>query len=389
MNPSGPNRPTPDWPPWGGAEPWSATDVWPAGWYADPWQSGRERRWTGSAWTPETRGAIGPAISGLGGPPAGPIAPQPEAAAAVATKTPATGWSRGRLIALVATLAVIAMIVGFTVTYVAADDSPANETQSTLPPSDTTTPAQPPTSNTSPSSGSTPSSGTTTPGVETPGSGSSGNGGNSGGGSANGQQPADPSADVLEQLVVRQSDVSPSGLVVPSDGGDSVAGAPTLDLCNGTFPSESSRSGRLQVVAIDPTGTPFLSTEAVLYRDAAATSQAFAELRAVVAACPSTPVESPVGESPVTTKFNAAPDNAWPQVAGVERQAYDFTTTDSTGETRHSVAVYLRRGRALVGVYFRTADTTQASVDGNTTIPSIVNVFAERLAAVPASAIGA
>jgi hypothetical protein len=73
----------------------------------------------------------------------------------------------------------------------------------------------------------------------------------------------------------------------------------------------------------------------------------------------------------------------------VQRQAYDFTMTDDIGETNHGVAVYLRRGRALMGLYFQSPNGAQPAVDGNTTVQSIVNVFAKRLAAVPASSIGA
>jgi hypothetical protein len=131
-----------------------------------------------------------------------------------------------------------------------------------------------------------------------------------------------------------------------------------------------------------------MSTEAVLYRDAAATSQAFSELRSVVAHCPATPVTSPVGEPTVAMKFNAAPDKSWARVAGVTRQAYDFTATDDTGASSHGIAVYLRRGRALLGLYFSSPNAAQSPVAGKTTIPSIVNLFAQRLASVPASSVG-
>jgi hypothetical protein len=51
------------------------------------------------------------------------------------------------------------------------------------------------------------------------------------------------------------------------------------------------------------------------------------------------------------------------------------------------VAVYLRRGRALVGVYFSNPDSTTAVVEGHTTLPDIVNVFAARLAKLPVAAV--
>jgi hypothetical protein len=253
-------------------------------------------------------------------------------------------------------LAIVALIVGFTVTYVAADTS-KNTTSATRPPA--TSPTQPPRAGTSP------------------------------GGSSGAAQSPDPSAKVVQKLVVQQSDVQRPNSVVLSDGGESVAAAPTLDLCNGTYGSESLRTARLQVDEVDGSGKQVFSTEAVLYRDATATSQAFSELRSVVAHCPSTPVPSPVGEPTVTTKFNGRPDTAWTQIPGVERQAYAFTVTDSTGSSTPGLAVYLRRGRALMGLYFATPDGAQPSIAGNTSVSTIVTHFAKRLAAVPASTIGA
>ena len=84
---------------------------------------------------------------------------------------------------------------------------------------------------------------------------------------------------------------------------------------------------------------------------------------------------------------NPAPDASWPQVAGVQRQAYDFTTTDEQGNSSESVAVYLRRGRALLGVYFSNPGQPQPAVDGQTTVAGIVDVLAKRMAALPTSVV--
>jgi hypothetical protein len=197
----------------------------------------------------------------------------------------------------------------------------------------------------------------------------------------------DPGASALAGLVVRQSDVPSDVTVAPIDGGTTVAGGATLDLCNGTFPSESQRTARLQVAADDALGDEALSTEAVLYRTAAGTAQAFTELRSVAANCPAAPVVSPIGEPTTTTRFNAAPDSGWPQVPTVERLAFDFVTVDQSGQANHSEAVYLRRGRVLEGIYFPTAGGTQSAVDNQTTVPAIVNVFATRIAQLSASVV--
>jgi hypothetical protein len=192
----------------------------------------------------------------------------------------------------------------------------------------------------------------------------------------------DPSAGLLAGLIVSDADVGPSLTVTGLQGGNGLT-QPTLDLCNGTYPSESKRTARLQVAAIDGRGDTALSTEAVLYSSGAGTAAAFSELKATAAACPA----GPVGQPPVTTRFGPAPDGAWPQVPSVERLAFEFDSINATGERSHSVAVYLRRGRALLGVYFSHADAPSAVVERQTALADIVNVFATRMAKLPVAAI--
>ncbi|HET9772619.1 MAG TPA: hypothetical protein VFS16_17115, partial [Acidimicrobiia bacterium] len=107
-------------------------------------------------------------------------------------------------------------------------------------------------------------------------------------------QSKDPSAGLLAQLIVTDADVGPTLTVAGLRGGNGLS-QPTLDLCNATYPSESQRTARLQVVAVDQTGETALSTEAVLYSSGAGTTTAFAELKAIAASCPDEPVESPLG----------------------------------------------------------------------------------------------
>jgi len=198
---------------------------------------------------------------------------------------------------------------------------------------------------------------------------------------------ADPSGSALFSLIVTQDDVAAPSKVALLPGGNGVSRA-TLDLCNGRFPSESQRTARLQDVVTDGGGEQPLSTEAVLYGGPAGPAQAFSELAAVSAACPATPVAGPNGAPPVVTRFDPAPDGTWPQTTTVSRMAFDFTTTDALGRTSHTIAVYLQRGRVLMGVYFFHPDGIQASVAGQTTIPGIVAVFAGRMAALPTSVVG-
>jgi hypothetical protein len=199
--------------------------------------------------------------------------------------------------------------------------------------------------------------------------------------------PTDPSAKALGSIVVSQADVASSLSVELLPHGNQVSGQPTLDLCNGTFASEKLRRARLQVVAVDPQGTAVLSTEAVLYANPAAADQAMAELKSTAASCPARPVTSPVGEPTVTTKFNGPPDRAWSSVPDVDREAFDFVTTDASGRSEHSVTVYLRRGRALLGLYFPAPDAPLPAVAGRTTLEADAALFATRLARLPASVV--
>ena len=117
---------------------------------------------------------------------------------------------------------------------------------------------------------------------------------------------APPSTDtsVLSRLIVQQSDVGPTLNVVLLPSGDQTS-QPTLDLCNGSYATESQRTARLQDIVQDTSGTSVVSTEAVLYGTPAESAQAFAELKSVAAKCPQSPVASPVGEPTVTTHFDA------------------------------------------------------------------------------------
>jgi hypothetical protein len=211
-------------------------------------------------------------------------------------------------------------------------------------------------------------------------------GGNAPGGGSNAPAtPASPTDRALAEAGLRQEDLGRGLSLTLIPGGNSPAGGPTLDLCNGKFPSESERRARVQVAAVDDQGDASLSTEAVQYTNAAATEQAFKELQSVAASCPNTPVRSPDGEEPVTTHFRAAPDGSWAHVDGVDRLAYDFDTTSASGDRQQSIAVYLRRGRVLMGIYFPKPDGTQTAVTGQSTVEGIVKLLEQRVADLPDS----
>lgn len=190
---------------------------------------------------------------------------------------------------------------------------------------------------------------------------------------------------MLDGLIVQQSDLGYTDEVVPLRDGDDAVNAPTLDLCNGTYPTEGSRVARRQVAVFGLRGNLRLSTEAVTYRDTATSAQAFEELKRAAARCPQDPVPSAAGTSS-TTRLKAAPDTGWRDTAGVDRLAYDLEEIDEDDYATRSIVVYLRRDRALMGLYFYTPADPPV-VQARIAIEDIVNVFAQRLADVPRSAV--
>jgi len=347
------------------------TGTWPPGWYPDPWTAGQYRYWSGQTWTADTN-RWGPLSANAGRASGGAdeaTDPGPSPATPISS---GYGWptpprhdvtsddvlARRRRVPIVAGVMalVVAVVASGAVGY--AIDSHSHARSTAQPPSNTFPSVPGASSNTAPT---------------VPGSGIS----------------HDRYRQALNSLVVRQADVDASRTVSLIPSGNLLT-QPTLDLCNGTFPSERLRTARLQVADLDAaTGnTTSLSTEAVLYRNAAASQQAFAELAHVSATCPHRPVVSPVGEPTAQTVFKAPPDRTWPQVPDVDRQAYSFVSTTvatalqpSVGAA--SVAVYLRRGRALLGLYFDQPNGPQSPVAGQRTIEGIVGVFEARMAALP------
>ena len=328
---------------------------WPPGWYSDPWTAGQYRYWTGQAWTGETN-RWGPTNVGRGADPwpalSAPVAsgyglPTPTAAQpATVPRSARRGPIIAGVIALILLLLVSA-VVGYTI-----DSNSRSKSAVAVPGSATPTTGAP--------------SGTTTP-------------------SGSGATSSDPDRNVLGGLVVHQADVGSQRTVVLYPNGNRTSEA-TLDLCNGTFPSERLRTARLQVVTLDAAGNAGLSTEGVLYRNPAAAAEAMTELRVVRAKCPHRAVKSPVKEPTAETVFNAAPDTTWPHTPTVDRQAYSFVTK-AGGQSLPSTAVYLRRGRVLLGLYFQNPNAPQPPIAGKRSIKNIVAVFEARMAALPAGVV--
>ncbi len=335
-----------------------------AGWFPDPWMSGQQRFWDGDRWTADifTPGweqpvanevfaaAHGPAPTTPASPPpppptwigSTPTRPAPPPAAAPVAATPSS--SRPLVIGGVVAAALAVLLAALVVAQADRDGRPAAQP--------TPAPATPAPESPGPSPSPTPS-------------------------------PEGRSvAQTLADLVVRQQDVPRRFRVSPIPGGRSVAGGPTLDLCDGAYPSESRRIGRLQTEAKDRAGSRTLSTEAVQYDDEAGTEQAFREVADVAAGCQNQmTLDLTTGEL-VSRSVAPEPTGSWRSTPGVERLAY--RVTESAGADEDStLVVYLRRGPLLLGLYFPKPDGPQMPVEGRRTVPAIVKLFEERLLDTP------
>jgi len=403
-------------------------ESWPAGWYADPWFAGQQRYWDGAAWTPHTRVSASAYAPTWPAAPSRPVEPPAEAVSAEPTVA-MPGWGEP-------TVAIPALGAGVPEDHVAGAGpagagaaAPAGADAYAPPwasggggggwlPAPEAGPRGPAPRRSGrwvalgaivvvvavAAAAITVASGSGRPRrVASPPPTTNGGGGLANGGGGQSSSPStsttippaastDPAARQLNKLDVAPADAPPGYTVGLLDSGNLVAGQVTLDLCNGTYASEALRTARRQVDLDDQAGNTVLSTEAVLYTSPAATAQAFSELKARAANCPQTFLPPPPGEqgNPATkTTFSAPPDASWPSVAGVDRLAYAFTSTDQQGNSLQSIAVYLRHGRAFLGLYFASPGPTTPAIAGKTTVEAIVGVFEQRLAALSSSTVNA
>ena len=322
---------------------------WPEGWYADPWTAGQYRYWSGQAWTGATH-RWGPAYAPAAGAVTHAWPPPPTGYAVPALPLRDQGPDAGprrRAATVAAVVALVAVLVASgAIGYAINANSHSSSAVQVTPPT------------------STPTAPTTVPGPVV---------------------SHDPDREVLSGLGLHPGDVSRGRDVLLYAKGNTLQD-PTLDLCNARYPSERLRSARLQLVDVGAGGDASLSTEAVLYRSPAAAAQALTEIRAARAHCPSKPVASPVDGTREQTRFEAAPDGSWPHTPTVERLAYRMVTT-ANGQSNPLVTVYLRRGRALLGLYFPAPNGAQPAVAGKSSIESIDGLFERRMAALSAKVV--
>jgi hypothetical protein len=165
----------------------------------------------------------------------------------------------------------------------------------------------------------------------------------------------------LSRVVLAGAQVGSGYRVAAFPGGNSFIGEATLDLCAGTYPSETLRTGRLQVTYSHPANTVAVSNEVVTYVPGGA-RKALAEVTSVARSCASKPVVRSAGG--VTTTFRAAPLRD-PQLPGAVAVKLVINARMGTRHaTQTGVAIYQIRGDTLSGVYtFVAKGTTLADAE--------------------------
>jgi hypothetical protein len=165
-----------------------------------------------------------------------------------------------------------------------------------------------------------------------------------------GVAPAADDAALLETVVLKPSQVGAGYTLSQIPGGQLVQGETTLDFCGLTYPSESLRSARLQVI-YDAKGTNFsASNEVVTYQPGGA-QKALQEVVHAAAACPNGRVKDPPqGVTDMVRHTHVITDRRLLSGAVVIVET-DTGTVKGKQVTVQSVDVYQVRGNVLSGVY--------------------------------------
>jgi hypothetical protein len=166
----------------------------------------------------------------------------------------------------------------------------------------------------------------------------------------------------LSRVVLSGAQVGPGYKVASFPGGNSFIGETTLDLCAGTYPSETLRTGRLQVAYSHPANTVAVSNEVVTYVPGGA-RLALAEVTSVARSCARKPVVRSAGG--VTTSFSASPLHDPQLPPGTVAVKLVIEASEGTKHaTQTGVAIYQIRGDTLSGVYtFVVKGTTFAQAE--------------------------
>jgi hypothetical protein len=176
---------------------------------------------------------------------------------------------------------------------------------------------------------------------------------------------ADPQA-LVRRIGLTDADLSGGATVQPLDGGDTVAGLITLDLCGARFPSEAHRSARHQVYVVPPGSRytdPFgLSNEVVAYRNAAHAAAAMTEWRAAAAGCPLGVWRHMTVSALPELRYESLTERHDPHLPATDSsRTTDVVTARDSGERRYQLVILQRHGTVLDAVYVNSGSPLTAA----------------------------
>lgn len=188
---------------------------------------------------------------------------------------------------------------------------------------------------------------------------------------------------LLESIGLQTGDVASTMQVATIPDGDNLF-APTLDFCDGRYPSEDLRVARLQRAAYDADGNfAGISTEVVVYANAAAAKQALAEAIKVRKSCPVGRVFTTRDGHALSFAFHSAPGPANTPLVDADSRLIIHTTMNVDGEKRRAFLVYQIFGRVLAAVYVSEAGAKPFEQTALDSFYALAGDVADRLRSAP------
>jgi len=195
--------------------------------------------------------------------------------------------------------------------------------------------------------------------------------------------PTDPTQVILASAGLTSTDFATGYTMSLVKDGDSLT-VPTLEFCGASFPSESTRVARRQVVLLDPTQQPMgASSEVVLYRTAADAAAALDQLRAAASSCdPRTPVTVAGGK--ITVKQTTTGDIDVTGFVDTGSRVLLATSFDDAASalSARTITVWQVKGRLLVILQLNHAGTDPFTAKDRTNFHLLGSTLATRLTAV-------
>lgn len=196
-----------------------------------------------------------------------------------------------------------------------------------------------------------------------------------------GAAPKPTPGSSLEGIGLQSGDVGGSLTIDMIPDGNTL-GAPTLDFCDGRYPSETLRVSRLQKAAYDANGNfAGLSSEVVVYQNAAAAKQALAEAIAVRKACPAGKTFTSKDGHELSFAFHSAPGPARTPLVAADSRLVVHTTMSVDGVKRRAFLVYQIYGRVLAALYVSEDGAKPFDQNSLDSFYSLAGDFADRLRA--------